>query len=217
MMPTPAPNSTPHRLGILGGSFDPVHLAHLIVAEIVREALSLDLVLFVPVGEQPLKRGRLVTPAEHRVAMVQLAIAGNPHFALSRVDVDRPGPSYTADTLRLLRREWGGADKIALWFIVGSDSLATFPTWRDPEGILAQARLAVVRRPGSAVTAPDVQTQFPPLQNALDWVDAPLIDISATDLRRRVAEGCSVRYLVPEAVREYIKANGLYKASNSDK
>src|SRR5205085_7347876 len=120
MSPTPSnPYANPHRLGVLGGSFDPIHLAHLIVAETVRETLSLDLVLVVPVAEQPLKRGRPVTPAEHRVAMVELARAGNPQFALSRVDVGRPGPSYTVDTLQLLREELGGPDKAAMWFIIG--------------------------------------------------------------------------------------------------
>src|SRR3954453_3549038 len=133
------------RLGILGGSFDPIHIAHLVTDEIVREALSLDLVLFLPAGEQPLKQGRPVTPAEHRVAMVELAISGNPAFALSRADVDRSGPSYTVDTLRELGAEWQSRGNPDLWFIIGAFSLATFLNWRDPAGILARARLAIVR------------------------------------------------------------------------
>src|SRR6188474_2186761 len=136
----------------MGGSFDPPHMAHLIMAESVREALGLDVVLFIPAREQPLKQGRKATPAAQRVAMVELAIAGNPNFALSRVDVDREGPSYTVDTLWLIREEMKEAK---LWFIIGADSLATLPNWRDPEGILAQTRLAVVRRPG---VSPDLAT-----------------------------------------------------------
>src|SRR5690349_11651360 len=115
------------RIGVMGGSFDPIHLAHLLMAETVRESLSLDLVLFMPAGTQPLKRGRAATPAKQRVAMVELAIAGNRAFQVSRVDVDRPGPSYTADSMERLREEWGGPEETAMWFVVGSDSLLTFP------------------------------------------------------------------------------------------
>ena len=135
------------RTGIMGGSFDPIHMAHLLMAETVREALSLDLVLFMPAGTQPLKQDRAATPAEQRAAMVELAIRGNPAFALSRIDIDRPGPSYTADSLEELRREWGSRQEMATWFILGSDLLVTFPDWREPEQIIAQTRMAVVRRP----------------------------------------------------------------------
>ncbi|HKP52837.1 MAG TPA: nicotinate-nucleotide adenylyltransferase [Chloroflexia bacterium] len=199
------------RIGVLGGSFDPIHMAHLIMAESVREALSLDTVLFVPVREQPLKQGRQVSPVEHRIAMVELAIEENPHFALSRVDVDRPGPSYTVDTLQQLRQKLGETEKVALWFIIGADSLVTLPRWRDPAGILAQARLAVVRRPGVTPDLTHLESLLPRLPAHIDWVDAPLMDISATDLRRRIADGLSIRYRVPGAVMEYIEREGLYK------
>ena len=199
------------RIGIMGGSFDPIHIAHLIMAESVWEALSLDLVLFVPTGSQPLKRDKYVSPAHHRVAMVELAIAGNPNFALSRVDVDRPGPSYTVDTVAALRHEWSGPG-VEMWFIVGADSLSTFPMWRDPSGILAHVRLAVVRRPGVEPDMLALRAALPQLEERLDWVDAPLIDISGTDIRRRVAAGLSIRYRVPYAVRDYIDANSLYSS-----
>ena len=120
------------KLGVMGGSFDPPHIAHLLVAETAREALGLDVVLFLPVAQQPLKLGRPATPVEHRVAMTRLAIETNTHFDLSTVDVDRPGPSYTADTLRILTEQVGA--ECALWFIIGANSLATFPTWLRPEG-----------------------------------------------------------------------------------
>ncbi len=203
------PQSNIHRLGVMGGSFDPVHMAHLISAEAACEELALDLVLFVPVSRQPLKEGKPASSAEQRLAMVERAIAGNPHFAISRADVDRSGPSYTVETLRQLRAEWG--EQLEMWFIVGSDSLLTFAGWRDPEGILAQARLAVVKRPGVASDFSAAVAVVPQLVAATDWVEAPLMDISATDLRRRVAEGRSIRYRVPDSVREYIEANGLYR------
>jgi nicotinate-nucleotide adenylyltransferase len=198
------------RLGVLGGSFDPVHTAHLLVAETVREALALDLVLFVPTGVQPLKQGRPVTPAEHRLAMLELAVQANPCFGISRVGVDREGPSYTVDTVRHLREAWGG-DGLQMWFILGADSLASFPMWRDPEGLLSQTRLAVVGRPGVSVDAMGLEERLPGIAASVDRVDAPLVQISATDIRQRVGAGRSIRYRVPDAVREYIEANGLYK------
>lgn len=202
------PPQTPSRLGILGGSFDPIHTGHLIMAEAAREALDLDLVLFVPTAIQPLKQDRSVTSLEHRATMVDLAIQSNPYFGLSRVDIDRPGPSYTVDTLRLLRQEYSQA---AYWFILGADALHSFPHWRDPEEILTQARLAVVRRPGIMVDIATLSRELPHLQDAIDWIDAPLIDISATDLRRRAANDLSLRYRTPEPVCEYIEVNKLYR------
>lgn len=195
----------------MGGSFDPIHLAHLIMAETVREALGLDLVLFLPAGTQPLKQGMPATPIEERVEMVRLAIEGNPGFALSRVDVDREGPSYTADSVEQLRREWGGPDKVQSWFIIGSDSLLTLPRWREPGRILSHARLAVVPRPTFTADMEALEKQVPGVGAAIDWVDAPLLEISATDIRRRVREGKSLRYRVSDAVREYIDKKGLYK------
>jgi nicotinate-nucleotide adenylyltransferase len=204
----------PRRTGIMGGSFDPIHMAHLLMAETVREALSLELVLFMPAGTQPLKQGRAATPAVQRADMVELALRGNPAFALSRVDIDRPGPSYTADSLEELRREWGKEQETAIWFILGSDSLLTFPDWREPERILAQARLAVVRRPTFKAALAPLEAKVPGLTAAIDWVDAPLLEISGTDIRRRVAEGFSIRYRVPETVRDYIEAYKLYSKTN---
>ncbi|MDQ5824796.1 MAG: nicotinate-nucleotide adenylyltransferase [Chloroflexota bacterium] len=203
------------RLGMLGGSFDPVHIAHLLMAETVREALSLDLVLFVPTGVQPLKQGRPVTPAGHRVKMLELALQENPYFAISRADVDREGPSYTVDTVRQLREEWGG-EALQMWFIVGADSLASFPRWRDPAGILSQTRLAVVRRPGVSIDMAVLEQRLPGIAASIDWVDAPLVEISATDIRQRVAAGHSIRYRVPEAVREYIVAHDLYRGVTNE-
>ena len=199
------------RLGIFGGSFDPIHVGHLIMAEAARETLKLDLVLFVPAAIQPLKQDQPVTGAEHRAAMIARAIAGNPNFSLSNIEIERPGPSYTVHTLKLLRDDYRAA---ALWFILGADALVSFSRWRDPAGILAEARLAVVRRPGVTLNLSTLSESLPHIEDNIDWVDAPLIDISATDLRRRAAGGLSLRYRVPDPVREYIEANRLYMSED---
>ncbi len=192
----------------MGGSFDPIHVGHLIMAETAREGLGLDRVLFLPVGAQPLKVGQTVTPAEERVEMLRLAIEGNPGFGLSLVDVDRSGLSYTADSLAQLRLELGDAE---MWFIIGSDSLLTFPRWREPQRVLAQTRLAVVRRPTFTADIAGLEAQVPGLGAAIDWVAGPLLEISATDIRQRVRDGRSIRYRVTEEVRKYIEENGLYR------
>jgi nicotinate-nucleotide adenylyltransferase len=197
------------KLGILGGTFDPIHLGHLILAQATADHLGLDRVLFAPAGLQPLKRERRTSPAADRVAMVEAAIAGNPRFALSRVDVDHPGPSYTVDTLDRLRAAWGPA--ATFWFIIGLDSLATLLAWRDPAGILTRTRLAVAPRPGVAVDLPALTAALPTLPPQIDWVPAPLIEISASDLRARAARGHDLRYFVPDDVRAYIAAHRLYR------
>jgi nicotinate-nucleotide adenylyltransferase len=200
------------RLGILGGTFDPIHLGHLILAQAAAEHLGLDRVLFVPAGLQPLKRDRPHTPAPHRVRMVELAIADNPRFALSRADVDHPGPSYTVETLDRLRAAWG--PQAAFWFIIGLDSLASLRAWRDPAGLLARTRLAVADRPGVAIDLPALTAALPQLPARLDWIPAPLIAISASDLRARAAAGRSLRYLVPDAVAAYIADHHLYTVNS---
>jgi nicotinate-nucleotide adenylyltransferase len=195
------------RLGILGGTFDPPHMAHLVMAEQAREQLKLECILFVPAGQQPLKRHRTTTSVELRVAMTQLAIAGNPAFELSRVDVDRPGPHYTADTLVLLRKAYPGSD---LYWLIGSDSLRDLLRWRDPARIVALARLAVMRRPGFAPDMQALETALPGIAERVEWLDAPRLDISSSDIQQRVREGRSIRYLVPKAVESLIIERGLY-------
>ena len=215
-MPTPGnEQARVRRLGVLGGSFDPIHIAHLVMADTVREALGLDRVLFMPAGQQPLKRGNPSTPAEQRAAMVQLAIDGNPYFLLSRVDLDRTGPSYTADSVERLRGEWGGPDRVAMWFITGTDSLLTMPQWREPGRILAHTRLAVIQRPNfntdGTGTMDALEARVPGIKAAIDWVPAPLMEISSTDIRERVRAGRSIRYRTPDSVREFIQSHGLYR------
>lgn len=194
----------------MGGTFDPLHLGHLILAEQAREALRLERVLFVPAGQPWRKAGRRVAPVADRVAMVQAALAGDPCFAVSLVESERHGPSYTYETLAALHAQYGAGTE--LHFILGQDALADLPHWREPGGIIAQARLAVAARPGWTPPVPAaLDATLPGLAAAIDVVSMPQIDISSTDIRRRVAEGRSIRFLVPEPVRGYIQQHGLYR------
>lgn len=200
-------------IGLLGGTFDPVHYGHLVIAEEVYSALTLDDMVFVPAGQPPHKPGRIVTSASHRLAMLELAIADNPHFSISRVDIERAGPSYTVETLRLLREQWG--EQVAIFFVIGWDSLEDFLTWHDPAGILARLTyLVAVRRPGY-IEHPDyrdsLEARLPGMRERLLVVPAPQFDISATDLRQRIASGRPIKYQVPGSVEQYILQHGLYR------
>lgn len=200
------------RIGVLGGTFDPVHYAHLAIAEEVYHALKLARVVFVPAGQPPHKMGYPVTPVEQRVFMLEQAIAANPHFQLSLVDVHRMGPSYTVDTLRLLHEEWG--PRAELYFVIGGDSLRDLPGWYDPEGVIAQAIIVALMRPGydevdHAQT--ELAVRLPQLEQRLITLEGPRMEISSTDLRQRVAEGRPIKYQTPEVVEEYILQQGLYR------
>lgn len=204
-----APPTTvvPGSLGILGGTFDPVHHGHLVIAEDAREALGLERVLFIPAALPPHKPGRPITAAEHRLEMAELAVAGNPALAVSPIEIERGGTSYTVDTLDLLRRQ--GCDD--LWFILSSEALAGFPAWRDPGRILELARLAVVPRGGaSGLGAGWVRDRFPGQEDRFRFLPGPLLPISGSVIRRRVAAGRSIRYLVPDGVERYIANHRLY-------
>jgi nicotinate-nucleotide adenylyltransferase len=197
-----------HSIGLFGGTFDPVHLGHLAIAEEVREALGLATVRFVPAAASPFKTDRVITPAEHRMAMVEAAIAGNPRFHASRMELDRPPPSYTVDTLAAL----AGRGPATIWLILSSEALAGFPGWREPDRILALARLAVVPRGGFDPLGPEwVREHFPGREERFAFLDGPLLPISGSVVRRRAAVGRSVRYLVPDAVARYIVQHDLYR------
>lgn len=197
-----------HRLGILGGTFDPPHLGHLILAEYAAAALALEQIWFMPAASPPHKTSE-ITSADHRAAMVTLAIEGNPRFSLSRIDLDRPGPHYTVEMLRLVRAQ---TEIDTLYFLMGADSLHNFATWRDPAAILDLALLAVVQRPGTTLDLTTLATTVPAIQSRVTFVDAPEIAISSTALRTRVQQGLSIRYQVPPAVSTYIEQQGLYRA-----
>ncbi len=197
------------KIGILGGTFDPVHNGHIKVAEAVMAQLDLAKVIFVPAGQPWLKSDSPVSPAKHRVEMVRLAIADCSGFELSLIEINRPGPSYTVDTIEELRAKPGSGNE--LFFILGWDSLAQLPKWKEPSRLIEVCRLVAVPRPG--YKSPDLnqmETLIPGLLSRLIIQDKPEIDVSATQIRRRVAEGLSIRDLVPMPVAEYIKQHRLY-------
>ena len=195
-------------IGVFGGTFDPPHLAHLAIAEEAREVLGLSRVLFVPAGEPWQKAGRPVSPGRLRLAMVEAAVAGNPLFVADPREVNRPGPSYTSETLAELAAETGAE----LWFILSAEALEGFFTWRDPEGILALARLCVVPRDGApdAAIASFVE-RFPGAAHRIAVLDHPRLAISSTAIRAMVRAGRSIRYLVPDAVAALIAEYALYR------
>lgn len=205
----------PLRLGIYGGTFDPIHLAHLIVAQEVAAQVALDRVLFIPTGIPPHKQGHAITPARHRLAMVERAIAGNPRFAVSAMEIARSGPSYTVDTLTELRAEFGPAAQLVL--ILGGDMVYDIVRWREPQRIVQLVtQIAAVQRPGFTFTDADLaqlERHVPKLGAAIVPVDVPQIAISASMIRARLARDLPIRYLVPDAVVAYIQTEGLYHSA----
>lgn len=204
------------KLGVFGGTFDPIHLGHLMLAEEARERLALDQVLFLPAANPPHKQDRRVTAGRARLEMVELAIAGNPAFVASGLELDRDGVSFTVDTLASLR---AAHPATTLFLMLGADNLPELPRWHRWEEILRLARLAVARRPGQppldfsvlSPTASDAELEA----MAHRVIEIPLIDISSRRLRERVATGRSIRYQVPSAVLAYIQSHGLYRSRTS--
>ncbi len=206
MVPPPNPVVS-GSLGILGGTFDPVHHGHLAIAEEAREVLGLERVLFIPTAIPPHKRDRAITPAEHRLAMLELAVADNPAFGTSRIELDRGGVSYTVDTLEALH----GTGVNDPWFILSSEALEGFPGWHRPERVLDLSRLLVAPRVGYARHAAErVIERYPGREERFALLDGPLLPISGSVVRRRCAAGRSVRYLVPEPVIRYLTDHRLY-------
>jgi len=196
-------------IGVFGGTFDPIHIGHLIIAEEARLRLGLSNVIFVPTGESWLKQDREISPVAHRLEIVKRAIASNPHFAVSTVDMDRPGPSYTVDTLTDLRRELGEAADF--YFILGLDAITEFAMWREPRRIIEMCYLVAARRPeASEFDSESLERSVPGISRRLIILDNPQIGISSSEIRERVAKGLSIRNLVPDAVERYIREQGLY-------
>ena len=202
---------TAANLGVMGGTFDPIHLGHLAVAEEAREVLGLDRILFVPTGQPPHKPAGAVTPIEHRLAMVELAIADNPAFELSRVEVDRLGPSYTVDTVERLA---AAGDRLTV--ILSAETFAELPTWHEPERLFEAARVAVAPRWGYPAPDPEwLAEAFPGREVRVSYLEGPRLGVSSTALRARVAAGRSIRYLVPAPVEAYIATHHLYSPMTS--
>ncbi|MBI2825271.1 MAG: nicotinate-nucleotide adenylyltransferase [Planctomycetia bacterium] len=200
------------RLGLLGGSFDPVHFGHLLLAECCREQRRLDEVWFLPAAVPPHKQGRELTPAGERIEMLELAIGGHEAFTVSRLEIDRGGVSYTVDTLAELRRDDPARE---LFFLLGADSLADLPRWKDPQRICELAMPVVVNRAGAAEADFSVLASLVSAERLAEirrhQVEMPQIGLSASDIRRRVAAGQSIRYRTPRAVEKYIETHKLYR------
>jgi nicotinate-nucleotide adenylyltransferase len=191
------------RIGMFGGTFNPPHVAHLIGAELAVEQLQLDTLLFVPANIPPHKTDHDIAEAEHRVAMTRLAIAGNPRFAVSEVEIDRSGKSFTIDTIGQLKRQYKPEE---FYLLIGLDMLAILESWKDSAAILNEAILSVMLRPGNTLTAiPDE------LRKQVQVVEMPQLDISSTIIRQRIARNLPIDYFVPEAVGAYIEAHHLYR------
>jgi len=197
------------RVGVLGGTFDPVHLGHLAIAEEVRIKLDLDRVIFIPAGQPRLRADEYLTPAIDRLRMVELATGDNPRFQVCDIEIQRSGPTYTVDTLVELGQRFG--PDTSLYFIVGADILGQFHRWKDPEKVLEACHLVVVSRAGHQDD--DWPEWFQGADSAKDKVtqlEIPMVDISGTEIRRRASLGESVRHLVPDLVAEYIQDRKLY-------
>jgi nicotinate-nucleotide adenylyltransferase len=199
----------PERIGILGGTFDPPHVGHLWLAALAADELALDRVLFMPAAQPPHKRGADMSSITERLLMTRLAITGNDGFELSTVEVGRSGPSYTVDSIEELLRTH---DDARLFLLMAADSLAQIDSWREPDRLLSLVEWAVAPRPGAPATdASRLRDRFGVAADRIHLLEGPSLDVSATDIRRRVAAGKTIRYLVPQAVEEMIAATGLYR------
>lgn len=201
------PSEQPPRIGVLGGTFDPVHNGHLHVANALREALDLERILWVPAGQPPHKTGQIVSSDRDRLAMLDLALSGSAADQINTIDIERSGPSYTADTLEILAECLAPA---RLFFLMGEDSLRDLPTWHDPERLLRAAELAVAARPGVDADLASIARQIPSVQSRIHLVPTKEIAISSSEIRRRVGEHQSIHELVPPPVEAYIRDYGLY-------
>lgn len=210
------PCTSTYRVGIMGGTFDPIHYGHLVTAEIARTEYSLDTVVFVPSGNPPHKKGYPVTPAEDRYMMTVLATITNPNFEVSRIEVDRPGPSYTIDTLKAFRELYG--PDAELFFITGADATLEIFTWRDTPSLLKLCNFIAATRPGYDIERLEcmVEEIRKYTHNSVHIMEVPALAISSTDIRRRVREGRPIRYLLPDTVASYIAKSGLYRSSREE-
>ena len=199
----------PSKVAMLGGTFDPIHIGHLILAEEACDQLGLSEVFVVPAGNPPHKQDRRLAPVEDRLRMIDLAIAGNPAFRASRVDADRPGPHYTVDTVRIFQEQL--APDCELYFLMGYDSLAELPGWNRPEELVAACHLVALTRYDVPLNWERLETALPGIRDRVTLLDMPEIEIASHQIQERVRQGRSIRYLVPDPVREYIEEHALYR------
>jgi len=193
----------------MGGTFDPIHHGHLVTAEMALWQFDLDEVAFIPTGQPWMKADREVTAAEHRYLMTVIATSSNPRFSVSRIEIERRGPTYALETLQQLRRE--AEEPIDLFFITGADAMLEILHWKDPEDVLSEAHFIAATRPGFDLAR--FEEEAPTGHAKISVMDIPALAISSTDIRRRVHEGEPIRYLVPEGVQTYIEKTGLYRGN----
>ena len=197
------------KIGILGGTFDPIHFGHLAIAKDALNRLDLDRVILIPAGRPWLKSGQMVTSADHRLVMVRLAVQDRPGLEVSSIEIDRPGPTYTVDTLVELRRELGSG--VELYLILGMDSVRELRRWRDPERLFGMCTVVAVSRPDSRdVSSAEIEQSFIAARGRTRTIRGPMLDISATDIRQRVSGGQPISDTVPPPVERYISEHGLY-------
>jgi nicotinate-nucleotide adenylyltransferase len=205
-------NMPRERIGLFGGTFDPPHIGHLILASEAQYQLELTRLLWTLTPEPPHKRDRPITPIEHRLAMVNLAIADNPSFELSRLELDRAGPHYTLDTIKLVAEQNPGAEIVP---VIGGDSLHDLPTWHRPKELLYACHwVGVMRRPGESANLEELERELPGISSKVHYVDAPLLEIASREIRSRVANGRPFRYYLPGPVYHYISQHHLYYQSD---
>lgn len=201
------------RVGLFGGTFDPPHVGHLILAAEAKSQLELTRVLWTVTPDPPHKQDQLITSLEHRLAMVKLAIEDEPSFELSDIELNRPGPHYTIDTIKLLAEQNPGAEIVP---IIGGDSLNDLPTWHQPQELLYAAHwVGVMRRPGEEANLQELERELPGISSKIHYVEAPLLEIASREIRSRAATGKPFRYYLPEPVYEYIEQHHLYQQSEA--
>jgi nicotinate-nucleotide adenylyltransferase len=197
------------RAGVFGGTFDPIHVGHLILMEEARYELGLDVVYLMPAADPPHKQGNPMSPVADRIRMCELATADADHLRISRIDADRPGPHYSADMVPLLQKSLG--EKAHIFFLMGMDSLRDLPAWHEPQRLLAQCTPVALSRAGVEIEWTALETALPGIREQVILLDMPLLEISGTDLRARVRAGRPIRYQTPRIVEEYVYAHGLYR------
>ena len=197
------------RVGVLGGTFDPIHIGHLILAEEAHYQLPLDALYLLPAGDPPHKQAQSITPVEHRLHMLELAIADIDYAHVSLIDVNRPGPHYTVDTIQLLHAELG--PQADIYFLMGMDSLRDLPTWHNPQWLVDNCRLVALNRPDVAIDWPTLEAALPSIRHRVIMLDMPEVEIASSTLRARVRRGAPIRFQVPQGIEIYIAEHALYR------
>ena len=202
------------RIGVFGGTFDPIHIGHLILAVEAQVQLQLDQIVLAPAGDPPHKPDSPISPLHHRLAMCRLAVADDNEIGISLIDAERPGPHYTSDMLRLFRKRVGV--EAQLYFLMGLDSLRDLPTWHEPEWLVHNCRLVALRRHDVEIDWEVLEEELPGVRERVIVLDMPELDVASSSLRERVRAGRPIRYLVPRAVEGYIREHGLYRSQGED-